>query len=267
MRINLGNAGKPRITASAHSCPPVVSRLFKSPGWVRWPAFSLLASLCSGAVLCCPTPASAWEYSEIRNAFGEVVGTGVRSEWVYPLQGQSYPEAQLFVPCSRGRPQVKFNRPHELTNWIEKYHEPTPGDQVIALLEERDACGDSGSDAACIGHGIGTILGDIMSIKPGETRYRLDIRVGNNKGKVNVRTFEKAPNHAFVMSRKFPRYLATGEPVAIAFDWQGFAGGYDPIAYRWESSGFAETFSQFCRKTIKPTDPSKRKRKRIRDEF
>ena len=36
-----GNAGKPRIAASAHSCPPVLSRLFKSPGWTRWgfPAF------------------------------------------------------------------------------------------------------------------------------------------------------------------------------------------------------------------------------------
>lgn len=232
---------------------------------------SLLSSLSVAAVLCCPTAASAWEYSEIRNAFGEVVGAGVRSEWAYPLQGESYPAAQLFVPCSRGRPQVKFKRPHELTNWVAKYRPPTSGDQVIEYLEEkhqeRDAC-DSGNQGACIiGHGIEMILGAAISVKPGETRYRLDIRVGNKKAKVNVSTFEKAPNHAFVMSRRFPRYLATGEPIALAFDWQGFAGGFDPIAYRWESSGFAETFSQVCRKTIKPTDPSKRKRKRIRDEF
>lgn len=122
-----------------------------------------------------------------------------------------------------------------------------------------------GSDAACLGHGIGKIFDAAISVKPVETRYRLDIRVGNKKGKVNVSTFDKAPNHAFVMSRRFPRYLATGEPLAIAFDWQVAAGGFDPIAYRWESSGFAETFSQICLKTIKPTGPSKRKR--IKDEF
>ena len=252
----------------------------------------LLFSLSAAVALCCPRLASAWEYSETRNAFGEVVGTGVQSAWVYPLQNQRdapaqvvdhdlsnlppdffslqsqiYPAAQVVVPCSNGKPQVKFDRPHELTNWIDKYRAPTSGDRMIEHWEQQNACGFFGSDAACLGHGIGKIFDAAVSVKPGETRYRLDIRVGSKKGKVNVSTFDKAPNHAFIISRTFPRYLATGEPVAIAFDWQGFAGGYDPIAYRWESSGFAETFSQFCRKTIKPTDPSKRKRKRIRDEF